>query len=145
MEQNTNTNNTQPSTYEKGKKTVKGFFLKLFLVLILIGILGLLGFIGYSSFTYSDGNRAGILIKFSKKGYVFKTYEGEMNLGGINPMPGNTIANNYWQFSVVNDDVALALDTLQGKKLRLHYKEKKGHLFWRGETNYLVDEVVVIP
>lgn len=68
-----------------------------------------------------------------------------MNLGGINPMPGNTIANNYWQFSVANNEVALALDTLQGKKLRLHYKEKKGHLFWRGETNYLVDEVVVIP
>lgn len=71
MEQNTNTNNTQPSTYEKGKKTVKSFFFKLFLVLILIGVLGLLGFIGYSSFTYSDGNRAGILIKFSKKRICF--------------------------------------------------------------------------
>lgn len=138
-------NTQQPiSNFEKGKKTAKRFFLKLFLFLVFILMLVAGGYILYANYTYSDGNRAGILIKFSKKGYVFKTYEGELNLGGINPIPGNTIANNIWEFSVKDENVAMALDTLQGKKVRLHYKEKKQNLFWRGDTNYMVDEVVVI-
>lgn len=144
MEQN-NSNQPHVSTFEKGKKTAKRFFLKLFLFLVFIFVLGITCYILYANYTYSDGNRAGVLIKFSKKGYVFKTHEGELNLGGINPLPGNTIANNIWEFSVKDEAVSQALDTLQGRKVRLHYKEKKKKLFWRGDTNYMVDEVVVIP
>ena len=79
---------------------VKKFFKKLFLYLFLLLILAGVGSYLVFNFNYSDGNRAGTLIKFSKKGYVFKTFEGEINLGGVNPMPGNTIANNMWVFSV---------------------------------------------
>jgi hypothetical protein len=139
------TQNTNTPAPKKGKSKIKSFFQKLFLSIFLLIVLFVAGFILYSNYTYSDGNRAGILIKFSKKGYIFKTHEGELNLGGINPMPGNTMANNIWEFSVKDATVALALDTLQGRKVRLHYKEKKNKLFWRGDTNYMVDEVVVIP
>jgi hypothetical protein len=139
------TQNTNTPAPKKEKSKIKQFFQKLFLSIFLLIVLFVAGFILYSNYTYSDGNRAGILIKFSKKGYIFKTHEGELNLGGINPMPGNTMANNIWEFSVKDATVALALDTLQGRKVRLHYKEKKNKLFWRGDTNYLVDEVVVIP
>ncbi|MEJ7671927.1 MAG: hypothetical protein WKF59_04295 [Chitinophagaceae bacterium] len=64
------------------------------------------------------------LIKFSHKGYVFKTYEGELNLGGINTTNGGILINNMWQFSVADKAVADSLSKLEGKDVTLHYKEK---------------------
>ncbi len=93
-------------------------------------------------YTYSDGNRAGRLIKFSHKGYVFKTYEGELNLGGINSTNGGILINNMWQFSVADKSVADSLSTLEGKDVTLHYKEKIKALPWRGESKYIVDKIV---
>jgi hypothetical protein len=97
------------------------------------------------TFTYSQGNRAGRLIKFSKKGFIFKTYEGELNLGGVtNATNGNIMMNYMWDFSVVNNDVADSLSRLEGKDVRLHYKEKLCRLPWRGDTKFVVDNVEVI-
>jgi hypothetical protein len=92
------TQNTKTPAPKKGKSKIKSFFQKLFLSIFLLIVLFVAGFILYSNYTYSDGNRAGILIKFSKKGYIFKTHEGELNLGGINPMPGNTMAIIFGNF-----------------------------------------------
>jgi len=72
---------------------------------------------------------------------VFKTYEGELNLGGVNALPGNTIVNNFWQFSVKDEVVALQLMEMEGKMVRLHYTEYLGKLPWRGETKYIVDDI----
>ena len=120
---------------------VKKFFQKLLLWLVFLLIIA--GAVGYfiCNYTYSEGNRAGILYKFSSKGYVFKTYEGELNMGGINPMPGNTIANNIWNFSVKDKVVAEKLMQLEGKTIRLHYKEQVRNLPWQGDTKYFVDDV----
>lgn len=57
------------------KSRVRSFFLKVLVVLIFLGAIAL--------WTYSEGTRAGQLIKFSEKGVVFKTYEGELNMGGL--------------------------------------------------------------
>jgi hypothetical protein len=95
-------------------------------------------------YTYSDGNRAGRLIKFSHKGYVFKTYEGEMNLGGINATNGGVLINNMWQFSVSDKSVADSLSRLEGKDITVHYEEKMSTLPWRGESRYIVDKVVEV-
>lgn len=135
------TNTNQPIVEKKGTHPIKKFFRKLFLFLILILILAGVGTYFVFNYTYSDGNRAGSLMKFSKKGFVFKTYEGELNLGGVNPMPGNTIANNIWIFSVREDSVAEKLMKMEGKIIRLHYKEKVKALPWQSETKYLVDRV----
>lgn len=96
------------------------------------------------TFTYSEGNRAGRLIKFSHKGYLFKTYEGEMNLGGINSVNGGVLVNNMWLFSVTDDAVADSLSKLEGKDISLHYKEKMATLPWRGDTKYIVDRVAQV-
>lgn len=96
------------------------------------------------AYTYSDGNRAGRLIKFSHKGYVFKTYEGELNLGGINTTNGGVMINNMWQFSVVDKAVADSLSKLEGKEINLHYKEKINSLSWRGDSRYIVDKIVEV-
>ena len=96
------------------------------------------------AYTYSDGNRAGKLIKFSHRGYLFKTYEGEMNLGGINTTNGGVLINNMWLFSVSDRSVADSLSKLEGKDITVHYKEKLSTLPWRGDTKYIVDKVVEV-
>ncbi len=94
------------------------------------------------TFTYSEGSRAGRLIKFSSKGYVFKTYEGEINLGGVtNATNGNMMMNYMWDFSVDDKSVADSLSKFEGRDIRVHYKEKLAKLPWRGDTKYIVDKV----
>jgi len=97
------------------------------------------------TYTYSEGNRAGRLIKFSKQGFMFKTYEGEMNLGGVTNAANNSMMMNYmWDFSVTDQAVADTLLLLEGKDINVHYKEKMAKLPWRGETKYIVDKVVQV-
>ncbi len=110
---------------------------------IAIVILAIFIFINVT-FTYSEGNRAGRLIKFSSKGYFFKTYEGELNLGGINTVNGGVLVNNMWLFSVADDAVADSLSKLEGKDISVHYKEKMATLPWRGDTKYIVDRVMEV-
>jgi len=119
---------------------------KFFLVALgIILVFAILFVIANLTFTYSEGNRAGRLIKFSKKGFIFKTYEGELNLGGVsNATNGNIMMNYMWDFSVVNNKVADSLSRLEGKDIRVHYKEKLTKLPWRGDTKFVVDNVEVI-
>lgn len=97
--------------------------------------------------SYSEGSRAGRLIKLTKKGYVFKTYEGELDMGGIstirerrNEEGGIT---SIWDFSVDKDDQRLIeqLERLGGRRVRLRYEERFFRLFWEGETRYFVTGV----
>ncbi|MCW3126090.1 MAG: hypothetical protein JWO03_1748 [Bacteroidetes bacterium] len=113
-------------------KKVLGIF-----VVILLVVLG--GYILWTQYTYSDGNRAGVLIKFSHKGNIFKTYEGEIYTSGVNQDATMGLANNKWEFSVKDKDVAEKLSHLEGKSVSLHYKEIKHAFAWQGETNYFVD------
>ena len=110
---------------------------------IAIAVITIYTFINVT-FTYSEGNRAGRLIKFSHKGYLFKTYEGELNLGGINAVNGGVLVNNMWLFSVSDVAVADSLSKLEGKDISLHYKEKMATLPWRGDTKYIVDRVMEV-
>lgn len=95
-------------------------------------------------YTYSEGNRAGRLMKFSHKGYVFKTYEGELNIGGINNTNGGVLINNIWLFSVDDKAIADTLNELEGKDVRVHYKEKMSALLWRGDSRYIVTSVSIL-
>lgn len=111
---------------------------------LLIGIVLIivLGYFKYS-FTYSKGYRAGLLQKFSEKGVVFKTYEGEMILSSVESTADVALASEKFLFSV--DDVVIArqMEVNQGKHVVIHYKEKNGVLPWRGDSNYLVDSIRV--
>ncbi len=94
-------------------------------------------------FTYSNGNRYGLLQKFSHKGNIFKTYEGEMILSSVRGNNNVPLASEKFFFSVTNKNVANQLMNVQGKFLTVHYKEKKGTLSFRGDTKYIVDSVKV--
>lgn len=120
-------------------KRIAGWFL-----LVVLLVIGGIGYFNYGA-VYSDGYRAGTLIKFSRKGFIMKTYEGEINQGGIiNPTPGTAMVNQIWTFSVKNKEVAKKLEKLEGKVVRLHYKQYNKMLPWEGDTNYLVDEVELV-
>lgn len=115
-----------------------------YLLGIIIVALAIFFFARYS-YTYSEGNRAGRLIKFAKQGFMFKTYEGEMNLGGVSNSANNSMMMNYmWDFSVNDQSVADTLLKLEGREISVHYKQKMGKLPWRGDTKYIVDKVVEV-
>jgi len=92
------------------------------------------------NWSYSTGERAGYVQKFSKKGWVIKTWEGEL---AMVTMPG-TIAEKF-VFTVRNDSVAAKINGTLGKKVALVYEQHVGvptTLF--GETEYFVGDVRVI-
>lgn len=115
----------------------------MFIVLAIV-IAGVVSTFLIFNYTYSEGSRAGVLIKFSKKGYVFKTYEGELNIGGMGNIPNTAQVNSIWAFSVRDNATADILMKLEGKQLSLHYQQIIKNMVWDGETDYFVDGVKVI-
>ncbi|MEP6731422.1 MAG: hypothetical protein ABJE10_12320 [bacterium] len=90
---------------------------------------------------YSEGNRAGYIQKFSHKGWVCKTWEGELQTSNI---PGS--APQLFTFSVRDDNVAKQITQLMGSRVSMTYQEHKGvpgSCF--AETNYFVTGVKVVP
>ncbi len=111
---------------------------------ILIAVILIGSFIYWKYFfTYSEGYRAGLLQKFSKKGTIFKTYEGEMILSSVRSSTNIAIASEKFLFSVKDESVAGKMNQIQGDYIVIHYKEKNGILPWVGETRYLVDSVKI--
>jgi len=129
---------TQTSNWILIKRKVRKALLWLVLILILFCSI----FIYWKYFyTYSTGYRAGLLQKFSHKGNIVKTYEGEMILSSISSNANVAIASEKFYFSVINADLAKQLDTIQGRMVIVHYRQKNGALFWHGDSPYLVDSV----
>ena len=85
--------------------------------------------------TFSEGNRSGELIKFSRKGIVFKTWEGEISQG----ISGAQI----FSFSVEDGkkDVIEKLEKYQGRYVKVKYIERFGKISWLGDTQYFVIDV----
>ena len=121
---------------------VRGFwrslFKKILLALILIPILvGALYLAVVLNWSYSDGERTGYLQKFSRKGWLCKTYEGEL---AMTTMPG--VAPVIWPFSVRmwDDRLPAQINKLMGERVVLHYSEyRKIPTNCFGETTYFVD------
>ncbi|SNR15440.1 6-phosphogluconate dehydrogenase [Tenacibaculum jejuense] len=84
---------------------------------------------------YSEGVRSGELIKFSRKGITFKTWEGEISQG----ISGAQI----FSFSVEDkEEKAIKnLQKYQGRYVKLTYKERFGKFFWLGDTKYFITKV----
>ncbi len=92
------------------------------------------------SFNFSEGERAGYVQKFSKKGWVCKTWEGELAMVSL---PG-TLAETF-RFSVRDDKVAEVINASVGRRVALSYEQHKGiptDCF--GETEYFVTGAKVV-
>jgi hypothetical protein len=118
-------------------------FLTAFVILIVLGV-GIYCYWKYA-FTYSNGNRFGLLQKFSTKGTIFKTNEGELILSSVRSNNNVPLASEKFFFSVTSKRVVQQMMNLQGRYVTVHYKEKNGTLPWRGESNYIVDSVKSEP
>ena len=108
-------------------------FLTISVVAIILALAAYFAFIYYA--TYSDGYRSGELIKITKKGVIFKTWEGKISQG--------VAEEQHFEFSVEskNKEVIESLKELQGLQVNLTYKERFGTFPWMGDTKYYVTEV----
>ena len=91
--------------------------------------------------SYSKGARAGVLQKFSEKGWICKTWEGEL---AMTTVPG--VAPTLWTFSVRDARTAEQISARLGQRVMLHYTEHRGvptKCF--GDTQYYVDSVAIVP
>jgi len=105
-------------------------------VAVVIGLAALWTLITLT-FSYSDGDRIGYVQKFSHKGWVCRTWEGEL---AMTPVPGS--APEIFRFTVRDDAVVKRIQAAEGKKVALHYQEKKGvpsSCF--GDTRYFINDV----
>ena len=111
----------------------------LWLLVIPIGLFALYTW-ATLTWVYSSGERAGYVQKLSEKGFVCKTYEGELILVS---MPG-TQAEKF-QFTVRNKAVAKKINETVGKRVRLIYEEHVGvPLSCFGESSYFVQDVQLL-
>jgi hypothetical protein len=92
------------------------------------------------NYTYSSGERAGFLQKVSKRGWLCKTWEGELQMVAI---PG--AAPEVFKFTSRSDEVADQLNRLNGQRVVLHYEEHKGvPTSCFGDTDYFVTSVRLV-
>jgi hypothetical protein len=108
---------------------------------VLLGLVALVALYLFAvlSWSYSEGERAGIIQKLSRKGWICKTWEGELALYVV---PG--VAPTIFNFTVRDDAVAAQLNELLGRRVVLHYSEHRGiptRCF--GDTNHFVNRVRV--
>jgi hypothetical protein len=115
--------------------------IRLLLGLLVAALLAALYFFVALSWSYSTGERAGWVQKLSKKGWICKTWEGELALVSL---PGSTVEKFY--FTVHDDQVAQRISRLVGKRVALHYEEKVGlPTSCFGETRYFITDVAETP
>ncbi len=115
--------------------------IKIILVVLAIPVLIAAGFSAYVygalHVNYSSGERSGFVQKLSKKGWVCKTWEGEMAMVS---MPGT--APEIFNFSVRDDAVADKINRNMGKRVALIYEQHKGvPTTCFGETDYFVVDI----
>ncbi len=111
------------------------------LVLALVALLAVVAayFWGALSWSYSSGDRAGWVQKLSKKGWICKTWEGELALVSL---PGSTPEKFY--FTIWDEAVARQVSQVMGKRVALHYDEKVGlPTSCFGDTRYYVSRVTL--
>ena len=115
---------------------------KLIIAAVIVAPLILFVFYTWSAltWTYSSGERAGYVQKFSRKGWVCKTWEGELAMVNV---PG--AMQERWLFSVRDDSIARLIEKSQGSRVTLTYSQHKGvPTSCYGETEYYVTDVRVL-
>ena len=111
-----------------------------------IAVLALAAFLYFRFlFVYSTGVNAGDINYFQQEGVVFKTYEGKMIQSGFKSARGiSNLQSNELKFSVTDQAVADSLMRCSGKHVELRWKRHLGTLPWRGNSQYIVTEILSV-
>lgn len=117
--------------------------MRIALIFILVVGIGLFSF--YYWGIYDEGVRAGTVLRISKMGIVFKTYEGQLNLETFGALRGANPIAEAFDFSVETDNTQV-IENLQqvaltGERVNLHYKKRYLIFPWRGDTKYFITRV----
>ena len=114
-------------------------FKKLILPLLVVAVLVAAYFFAMLNWSYSTGERAGWVQKLSRKGWLCKTWEGELAMVA---MPG-TMSEKF-AFTIRDETVAAQVTKAMGKRVSLHYEQKVGlPTSCFGETRYYVTGLTV--
>ena len=125
-----------PAAPRRGPSRLKLFFW----LLVVPAVLVTLYFIAVLNWNYSTGERAGWVQKFSKKGWLCKTWEGELAMVNI---PGSM--QQTFHFTVRDEAVVAKIDALMGRRVSMTYEQHTGlPTSCFGETEYFVVDVVEI-
>ena len=132
----------QVSLVKKVKSTTKKVLRIIIVTALLVGF-GIFSF--YYWGVYDEGIRAGNVLRISKKGMLFKTYEGQLNLQTFGALKGANPIMESFDFSVEgsNDQVIKDLEeaALSGERVNLHYIKRYKIFPWRGDTKYFITRV----
>lgn len=138
MSEETTETKTEISPFQKKmKKIFRKFLIYSGIGLVLFTFL----YFAYTNYTFSEGTRTGYLIKTSRKGYIFKTFEGQLNLGGFGTDKSTGLIGNTWNFSIDDEDMYKKIQSFEGEKVTVSYKEINNAMPWQGETNYFVYDI----
>ncbi len=114
---------------------------------VVVVMLAIITFVILNMANFSSGYRAGVPIKVSHKGVLFKTWEGELNIGGLTNSGQGAIPTT-WAFSIPTDNEQVRIDIEEaiktGKRVKLSYDEKYVKFFWKGDTKYFVTDVEIL-
>ena len=115
-------------------------FKRIVVALLILSLVAVPYFAIVLYWNYSTGDRAGWIQKLSEKGWICKTWEGELALVSL---PGSATVEKFL-FTVRDDKVAAEISKVMGRRVTLHYEEKVGlpTSCW-GETRYFVTGVTV--
>jgi hypothetical protein len=127
---------------QKVAKTTK----KVFRIILLVAIVG--GMVVFSFMywgVYDEGVRAGTVLRISKKGFLFKTHEGQLNLQTFGALKGTNPIMEAFDFSVETDEEGVVKEleavALSGERVNLHYVKRYTTFPWRGDTKYFITKV----
>lgn len=127
---------------QKVKRTTTKF-VKRILIIGLLLLAGLLAFWQWG--VYEKGVKAGKVLSVSEKGFVFKTYEGKLNLETFGALKGASPIAESFDFSIEkgNEEVIEQLQevALSGERVNLYFIKRYVRFPWRGDTNVFVEKV----
>lgn len=124
------------------KGTAKRIFRITLAALLILGIV-VISFLYWG--VYDEGVRAGTILRISRKGMIFKTYEGQLNLQTFGALKGVNPIMESFDFSVESSETSVIKDleeaALSGERVNLHYIKRYKAFPWRGDTKYFITKV----
>jgi hypothetical protein len=127
---------------QKVKRTTKKVVKALLITAVIVGLI-VFSFMYWG--VYDEGVRAGNVLRISKKGILFKTYEGQLNLQTFGALRGANPIMEAFDFSVESDETQILKDlesvALSGERVNLHYVKRYATFPWRGDTKYFITKV----
>ena len=118
--------------------------MKKVLAIVVVILLAVFAFFYFTS--YSSGTQAGVVMKIQKKGIVFKTWEGRLDMGTVGKSANSPLGTKIFEFSIdgSDDELIKKLEEVQlsGQRVNLGFEQKYMIFPWSGETKYFATSVL---